>query len=63
MTQKNYSDKANPSSNESNTFHELLPLLRTSAGDGQRELVDSHSVRDRQRVNALVRGLPRQQFP
>ena len=45
------------------TLHELPPLLRAGAGDGQGELVHGDAPRDGQVVDALVRRLPRQQLP
>ena len=45
------------------TLHELPPLLRAGAGDGQGELVHGDAPRDGKVVDALVRRLPRQQLP
>ncbi len=51
------------SESASPTFHQVLPLLRTSGGNVELKLVDGHPVGDGQVVDALVRGLPGQQFP
>ena len=45
------------------TPHEVLPRGRASTGHGERELVDGHAVRDRERVDPLVGRLAGEQLP
>lgn len=45
------------------TFHEPSKGEGASGGDGQRELVDGHSVGDGEPIDAFVWRLPGQQLP
>lgn len=45
------------------TFHEPSEGVGAGGGDGQRQLVDGHSVGYGEPVDAFVRRLPGQQLP